>query len=253
MRTREEQDAAEDFPMPRAVILAGGKGTRLRPFTITFPKALVPIGDMPILELLLRQLHKSGVRDVTLTLGHLSELIRAFVSQRASDALAALNISFVTEDEPTGTAGSLALVSDLTDTFVVMNADLLTNLDLRELVRFHRKSGAELTIASQRKTLKIDLGVLELNESGRLIDYVEKPEKSFYVSMGIYVYEPTVLDLIPKGQHLDFPDLVLRLLRQERDIAIYRFDGLWLDIGRPDDYAKAQELYAQNGREYFSA
>lgn len=236
--------SAATGPMPRAVILAGGKGTRLRPFTVTFPKPLVPIGDMPILELLLRQLHRCGVRRVTLTLGHLAELVRAFLAQHSAGALAEMEITCVTEPEPTGTAGSLALVPDLAETFLVMNGDLLTDLDFRTLVAFHRASGAELTIASHTKRVQIDLGVLDLDSAGRLVGYREKPEQRFHVSMGVYVYEPSVLDLIPRGQHLDFPDLVLRMLREGRAVAVHHYDGLWLDVGRPEDYALAQEMFA---------
>lgn len=242
--------AAPPLTPPRVVILAGGKGTRLLPFTITFPKPLVPIGDMPILEILLRRLHRAGFRDVTLTLGHLSELIRAFVSQHVSGALPDLKISYVTEDDPTGTAGSLSLVPGLADTFLVANGDLLTNLNFSDLVRFHKASGAELTIASHVNRVKIDFGVLELDGAGRLANYVEKPEMVYRVSMGVYIYEPSVLDLIPHGQYLDFPTLVLKLIEQQRQVAIYPFEGLWLDIGRPEDYAKAQELYAEAPKEF---
>ena len=161
--------------MPRAVILAGGKGTRLRPFSVTFPKPMVPIGDMPILDLLLHRLHACGVRDVTLTLGHLAELIQTYLGQHRRGALAELDITSVVEETPTGTAGSLSLVPDLDSTFLVLNGDLLTNLDFRDLVRHHRESGAELTIASHVKHVKVDLGVLELDGDGRLVDYVEKP------------------------------------------------------------------------------
>jgi NDP-sugar pyrophosphorylase family protein len=241
-----QSSATPSMPMPTAVILAGGKGTRLRPFTITFPKPLVPIGDMPILAILLRRLHGGGVRRVVLTLGHLAELIRAYISQHVSGSLAGIDVSYVTEAQPTGTAGSLSLVPGLNDTFLAMNGDLLTNIDFRALVRHHKASGAELTIASHVNRVKIDLGVLALDASGRLVNYVEKPEKEYHVSMGIYVYEPSVLDLIPKGEYLDFPDLVLKLLKQGRKISVYPFDGLWLDIGRPDDYARAQQLYETN-------
>ena len=232
--------------MPRAVILAGGKGTRLRPFSITFPKPMVPVGDMPILEILLRQLCASGITDVTLTLGHLAELIRAFITQQSEGVFSKLKISYVTETQPTGTAGSLSLVPGLTDTFLVANGDLLTNLDYRDLIRFHRENGAVLTIASHVNRVKIDLGVLELDGSGRLTNYVEKPEKNYRVSMGVYVYEPSILELIPSGEYLDFPTLVLKLLDMGRPVAVYPFEGIWLDIGRPEDYALAQELYAAN-------
>lgn len=235
---------------PRVVILAGGKGTRLLPFTVTFPKPLVPLGDMPILELLLRQLCAQGFHDVTLTLGHLSELIRAFIEQHVAVALPQMRITLVTEDEPTGTAGSLVLVPDLNETFLVMNGDLLTDLEFSALIAFHRKSGAELTIASHTKRVQVDLGVLELDDAGQLIGYHEKPEHEHQVSMGIYVYEPSVLSLIERGEHLDFPELVLRLLSQERRVAVYPFEGLWLDIGRPDDYARAQEICAARSGEF---
>jgi NDP-sugar pyrophosphorylase family protein len=237
--------------MPRAVLLAGGKGTRLHPFTVTFPKPLMPIGDMPILEILLRQLHRCGVRDVTLALGHLAELIEAFIAQRIRGALPDMRIASVVEQTPTGTAGSLSLIRGLDETFLVMNGDLLTDLDFRRLVEHHRTSGAELTIASHVKRVKIDLGVLELDGDGRLIDYIEKPEKQYQVSMGVYVYEPTVLDLIPRGGHLDFPDLVLLMLRQRRAVSVYPFDGMWLDIGRPEDYAQAQEMCERKQSEPF--
>lgn len=239
-------------PMPRAVVLAGGRGTRLRPFSVTFPKPLVPIGDMPILELLLRQLDRQGVRDVTLTLGHLAQLIEAFLSQHLRTALPQMRIETITEPNPTGTAGSLSLVPDLTETFLAMNGDLLTNLDFRALVAHHRASGAELTIASHTKRVQIDLGVLELDAQGRLVDYLEKPETEHRVSMGVYVYEPSVLTLIPREGHFDFPELVLRMLAAGRPVSVYPFDGLWLDIGRPDDYALAQEMYEERGDEFLS-
>ncbi|MEN6626288.1 MAG: sugar phosphate nucleotidyltransferase [Candidatus Sumerlaeia bacterium] len=230
---------------PHTVILAGGKGTRLMPFTVTFPKPLVPVGDKPILEILLGQLHRSGIEEVTLTLGHLSELIRAFINQHINTAMAPMNINCVVEAEPTGTAGSLRLVPGLTDTFLVMNGDLLTNLDFNDLIGYHKAHGAELTIATHTNRVQIDFGVLELDDAGRLVDYIEKPEKEYRVSMGVYVYEPSVLELIPPGRYFDFPALVLEMLRLKRPVATYPFDGIWLDIGRPEDYARAQELYEE--------
>jgi NDP-sugar pyrophosphorylase family protein len=230
----------------RVVVLAGGRGTRLQPFTVTFPKPLVPLGDMPILEILLRRLHAQGLLDVTLTLGHLSELIRAFLDQRAASAVPDMQLTYVVEDEPTGTAGSLSLVEGLNSTFLAMNGDLLTDLPFGELLAHHRASGAELTIASHAVTTKIDLGVLELDDAGELVGYREKPQIDHRVSMGVYVYEPSVLDLIPQGRHFDFPELVVEMLRQGRKVAVYPFDGLWLDVGRPEDYARAQALFAEN-------
>lgn len=229
----------------RAVILAGGRGTRLLPFTASFPKPLVPLGDTPVLEVLMRRLISSGINDITLSLGHLAELVQAYFHhrKRLTDLL---HLSYVVEDEPTGTAGSLALIEGLDDTFLVMNGDLLTDLDFQDLVSHHRASGAALTIATQRRHVKIDLGVIELGEDAEITGYREKPEHSYHVSMGVYVYEPRVLRYIDRHTYLDFPELVLRLLANGEHVAAYVTDCLWLDIGRPDDYARAQQLIAEN-------
>lgn len=227
----------------RAVILAGGKGVRLRPFTVNFPKPLVPLGDRPILEVLMQRLAAFGITDITLTLGHLAELIKAYFQHRA-EFVRDLSLQYVHEGEPTGTAGSLALVPGLTSTFLVMNGDLLTDLDLDALVTFHRGQQAVLTIAAHERRVKVDLGVLEIGTDGGVTDYVEKPERTYHVSMGVYVYEPSVLNWITPGQYLDFPDLVLRLIAAGQKVCAYRTDCSWLDIGRPDDYARAQQLFA---------
>jgi NDP-sugar pyrophosphorylase family protein len=221
----------------KIVILAGGTGTRLRPFTASFPKPLVPVGDMPILEILLRQMYCQGFRNVILTLGHLADLIRAYFTQHKS-LNKEMNISFVDEDMPTGTSGSLSSVPNLDSTFVVMNGDILTNMDFSDLINYHKKSEAILTIATHKKYVKIDLGVLEIDDAGRLIGYLEKPEKYYDVSMGIYVYEPEVLTFIEPGEYL------------EKSVQSYRTEAFWLDIGRPEDYAQAQEIF-QNKPELF--
>ncbi len=159
-------------------------------------------------------------------------------------------LHFVQEVEPTGTAGSLALVPDLTSTFVTMNGDVLTDLDFGALMRAHRERGAILTIATHHKEIKIDLGVLKLDADGRVVDYLEKPRHSYPVSMGIYVYEPRVLNYIEPGRYLDFPDLVLRLIKAGERVHAHETDCLWLDIGRPDDYARAQDLHAQESARF---
>ena len=199
----------------RTVILAGGKGVRLQPFTINFPKPLVPLGEIPIVEILIRRLLAFGLTDVTLTLGHLAGLIKAYFQHR-QELSSQLTLHFLEEDEPTGTAGSLALVPGLTDTFLVMNGDLLTDLDFDELVSFHRSEKAALTIAVHRRTVKHDFGVLEIGDNHRVTGYSEKPEYQHDVSMGIYVYEPAVLRFIEPGKYLDFPDLVLMLVQRRR-------------------------------------
>lgn len=225
----------------RAVILAGGRGTRLRPFTASFPKPLVPVGDTPVVELLIRSLLHHGIHDVTLSLGYLAELVQAYFHQRQR-LLTHLNLIYVREVEPRGTAGSLSLVEGLNDTFLVMNGDLLTDLNFNNLVRFHRENGAVMTIATQRRHVKIDFGVLKFDDGGCITDYVEKPEHFYDVSMGVYVYEPSVLRYIVAGEYLDFPDLVLRLLADGQRVCAYVTDCLWLDIGRPDDYERAQAM-----------
>ena len=230
----------------RAVILAGGRGTRLAPLTVVFPKPLVPVGNMPILEIVVRQLIAADFGRVTLTLGYLGELIRAFFATHHKLS-SMIEIDYVQEEQPTGTAGSLTLVEGLDQTFLVMNGDVLTTLDFQALIRFHREQGATLTIASHRKRVRIDLGVMELDESGtRVTGYLEKPEKTYPVSMGVYVYEPRALDFIPHGEYFDFPSLVLRLIAQGEKVACYPSDALWLDIGRHEDYGLAQEAFERH-------
>jgi len=233
----------------RAVILAGGKGTRLQPFTASFPKPLVPLGDTPVIEVLIRRLIGHGITDITLTLGHIAELIQAYFDRRRS-LTEQITLRYVHEDEPTGTAGSLSLVPGLDRTFLAMNGDLLTNLDFHALVRSHREQNALLTIATHTRHVKIDLGVLEFDDQRRITGYHEKPENTYHVSMGVYVYEPRVLQFIERGQYLDFPTLVLRLLERGERVCAYPADCLWLDIGRPDDYARAQELFAEHGEAF---
>jgi NDP-sugar pyrophosphorylase family protein len=234
----------------KAVILAGGKGTRLAPYTTVLPKPLVPVGDMPILEIVVRQLIAAGFDDIVITLGHLGELIRAFFMSHKTLSSQA-RISFVDEEQPTGTAGSLTLVPNLDSTFLAMNGDILTTLDYARLMTFHRDTGAALTIAGYTKQVKIDLGVLELDEAGKQVEgYVEKPEFTYPVSMGIYIYEPHVIRHIPRGQYFDFPSLVLRLLKSGEKVACYRSHDRWLDIGRPEDHAQAQEIFEHNRGEF---
>lgn len=222
----------------KAVILAGGKGTRLRPYTTILPKPLMPIGDMPILEILLRQMKRAGVRDAVLTVGHLSEFLRMFFQdgQRLG-----MNVSYSYEEAPLGTAGPLALVGGLTDTFMVANGDVLTTLPIAELIAFHRDTKSAATIAMHRRQVHIDLGVIQLDDDHRVTGYIEKPTYDFMVSMGIYVFEPRVLEFIPSNVYLDFPDLVQRLIDAGERVSGFPFEGYWQDLGRPDDYERAIE------------
>lgn len=231
----------------KAVILAGGKGTRLAPYTTILPKPLMPMGDMPILEVVLRQLKSRGVDHVDIAVGHLAELIRALLGDGTK---LGLDICYSIEDTPLGTAGPLTLIGGLDDTFLVMNGDILTTLDYAELVRHHKSSGAAATIAMYTRQVKIDFGVLETDEQGRLCDIIEKPVKEYRVSMGIYVFEPRVLAFLKHAERKDFPDLVKDLLAAGEHVAVYPFSGYWLDIGRPDDFARAVEEFEARRDEF---
>lgn len=222
----------------KAIVMAGVKGTRLAPYTKILPKPLMPIGNMPILEVLLWQIKKSGIGDVVLTVGHLAELLRAFFQDGGRMGL---RISYSYEDAPLGTAGPLALVAGLDDTFLVSNGDVLTTLSLPSLIDFHKRNNAAATIAMHRRQVRIDLGVIQCNGGQEVVGYVEKPIFDYTVSMGIYVFEPSVLQYIPPGEYLDFPDLVLKLIEAKEKVVGFPFDGYWQDLGRADDYEQAVE------------
>ncbi|MHA1143821.1 MAG: nucleotidyltransferase family protein [Candidatus Helarchaeota archaeon] len=225
----------------KAVILAGGRGTRLKPYTVVFPKPLVPIGDKPILEILIKQLVKFGIKDFIFATGHLAELIKAFFNDGSKFGV---KIKYSKEDTPLGTVGPLSKLGDqLTETFIVMNGDVLTDLDFNALIKFHEKSKAIATIALHERTVKIDYGVIELDDAKKLINYSEKPSINYRVSMGIYVFEPKILKYIPEGEYYDLPDLILKLINSGEIVKGYKYDGYWLDIGRPDDYERAQEEF----------
>jgi len=222
----------------KAVVLAGGKGTRLVPYTHILPKPLLPIGEMPILEVLLKQMKRAGVTDVTLTVGHLANLLRTFFMDGQQWGM---NISYSYEDKPLGTAGPLSLIKGLDSTFLVTNGDVLTTLDLRELVTYHKSQGGIATIAVHQRQVKIDLGVVQSNGDNRINGYLEKPVYDYTVSMGVYVFEPEVLKFVPHNMYLDFPELVLNMIAAGETVVGYPFDGYWMDLGRPDDYAQATE------------
>jgi NDP-sugar pyrophosphorylase family protein len=226
----------------RAVILAGGKGTRLAPFTAVLPKPLMPIGDRPILDIVLRQLRAHGFRDVTIAVGHLSHLIQAVCGDGSRYDM---RINYQLEETPRGTAGPLASIAGLDSTFLAMNGDVLTTLDYSQLIDAHRAAGNVATIATHRRIVHTEYGVLHVDgshgDTGRVTDYEEKPELAYTVSMGVYVLEPEALEHVPAGERFDIPDLVLALLGAGKPVGSYLFDGYWLDIGRHDDYAQALE------------
>jgi NDP-sugar pyrophosphorylase family protein len=224
----------------RVVILAGGKGTRLGPFTTILPKPLLPIGNRAILEIVIEQLRLCGLTRFTLAVGYLSHLIEAVFGDGSAYGV---TIDYHHEREPLGTAGALAGLPDLDEPFLMMNGDIITTLDYGELLDAHMQSGNALTIATQRRTAKIDFGVLSLGPSDGptcpVTGYLEKPSSEHAVSMGIYVVDPSLIRLIEPGQYLDFPDLVLLALAAGERVGSYGYDGLWLDIGRHEDYERA--------------
>jgi NDP-mannose synthase len=220
----------------RAVLLAGGRGTRLRPYTTVIPKPLLPVGERPIMEHIVRRLHASGVRRIDFCLGHLGELIQTYFSQAVS-LPDDLELDWHWEDEPLGTAGALKVVPALDETFIAMNGDILTTLDYAELVRFHREREAALTVAMHARRVQIDLGVIE-SRDGLITGYREKPSLDYDVSMGIYVYEPRAVSHIPDGP-FQFPDLVLALLDAGEPVAAYRSDAEWYDVGTFEELERA--------------
>lgn len=226
------------MPDTTVVILAGGKGTRLAPYTTVLPKPLMPIGDMPILEIVLRQLRHYGFRDVVISVGHLAELLRAFF---ADGSRWGLKIRYVSEDEPLGTMGPLRLIDGLMRPFMVMNGDLLTDIDYAALYAHHLGHGGEATVSVIPRQVQISLGVLDYDTECRLVGFREKPTTTYAASMGIYVFNPSILDLIPSGRYYGFDNLMLDMLAAGRSVHVRPFDGLWLDIGRPEDYAIANE------------
>jgi NDP-sugar pyrophosphorylase family protein len=200
----------------------------------------MPIGDYPILEVVIRQLRRAGFDRVTMAVSHLGELIEAFFGNGEKWGV---RIDYSREDKPLGTAGPLGLIDDLEVDFLVMNGDILTNLDFKAFMDYHRKSGCLATIGVFNKMVKIDLGVVEVGEENHISDYVEKPELAYQVSMGVNAFDEKVLDFIPRGKYLDIPNLMKRLGKKGLTIKGYPFDGYWLDIGRKEDYEVAIDQF----------
>lgn len=235
---------------PRAVILAGGRGTRLAPYTTVLPKPLMPIGDIAILEVVLRQLAYHDFAGATIAVGYLDELLMAYLGDGRKFGVP---VSYSREERPLGTAGPLKLIRDLDDTFLVMNGDILTTLDYEALLDHHRRRQATATIAVFPRPVHIDFGVIEMNPDGCLSDYIEKPDLHYEVSMGVYVFEPRVLDYIPEGEYFDFPTLVKRLLAAGELVVGYTHRGYWLDLGRKEDYEQAIDDFARMRDEFLPA
>ena len=220
----------------RAVILAGGKGTRLKPFTLTLPKPLVPIGEMPILEIIIRQLRNYGFDYITITVNYHAETIKAFFGDGKKWDL---KIDYSLEDKPLSTMGPLTQIDNLPDNFLIMNGDVLTDLDLNKFYNDHINRESNFTIGAYKRQEKVEYGVLHSNEKSELIMFEEKPTNKYLVSMGIYMMSKSNLEHIPKNTFFGFDHLMDTLIEKKLFPYIYEFDGYWLDIGRPDDYEKA--------------
>ena len=230
----------------RVVILAGGKGTRLQPYSLVLPKPLMPIGDLPILEIELRQLRHYGVTDVTIAVGHLANIIMALFGDGTQ---LGLNITYAIEDRPRGTIGPLAHIPELrreNGPFLLMNGDTLTDLDFRSFAEGHARDRVLVSVATFTKNISIDLGVMEMSPEQRLVGFREKPVIPFSVSMGIYAMNSGVLDLIPASGPFGFDDLMNLCLEKKIEVRSHPHDGIWLDIGRPDDYRAAVEIFEKN-------
>lgn len=226
----------------RAVILAGGKGTRLRPYTVVLPKPLMPIGEFPILEVIVRQLARHGFDHVTMAVNHQAEIIRAFFQDGAKWGI---RIDYSLEDKPLSTMAPLRLIHDLPENFLVMNGDILTDLSYSDFFEEHVSQNNLFTICAHMREQKVDYGVLEIDANGHLSGFKEKPSSRYLVSMGVYMANRRIMDMIPEGRSYGFDNLMVDLLAAGKPAAIRHFDGYWLDIGRPDDYIQAIEEFEQ--------
>ena len=223
----------------KAVILAGGKGTRLKPYTTVIPKPLVPVGERAIIDILISRLVKCWVDEVTICLNHFAEIIMAFLGDGSRYGI---KINYSIEDEPLGTVAPIKLIPGLPENFLVMNGDLLTDLDFRQLFARHVEQQALLTVSTYHRTTKIDFGVLELDPAdNKVTGFREKPEYSFNVSMGVYAMNRKVLEYVPHKKPFGYDNLMLLLLEKQIPVNVFPYSGYWLDIGRPDDYEKANE------------
>lgn len=222
----------------RAVILAGGRGTRLRPYTVALPKPLMPVGDKAILEIILRQLKSAGFDHATLAVNHQAEILMAVFGDGSK---LGMKVDYSLETEPLGTMGPLKLIKDLPEHFLVMNGDILTDLDYGAFYDAHIASGAPMSVSASEREQIIDYGVLQLNSEGRLSGFEEKPRIPYLVSMGVYCLSQRVLSRIPTGRAFGFDTLVLDMLTAGDPPRIKPHAGYWLDIGRPDDYQKATD------------
>ena len=233
----------------KAVIMAGGRGTRLAPYTTVLPKPLMPLADRPVIEVVLRQLARDGADGVLISVGHLGSLLESWVT---SEVDCGVPVSFVYEDEPLGTAGALRNIPTPEGSFLALNGDILTTLPFAELLNFHASTGAIATMAVKERTVDIEYGVVHADGDGYVAGLEEKPRLSYSVSMGVYAFEPAIVDHIEPGERIDFPDLLLRAIGAGGRVAVYPFEGYWRDIGNRDDYETAIADFAADPGQFLS-
>lgn len=226
-----------------AIILAGGKGTRLKPYTVTMPKPLVPVGKFPILEIIIRQLVYYQFERITITVNHQADIIKAYFGNGEKWHA---NIDYSFEDKPLGTMGPLTKIRDLQDNFLVMNGDVLTNLNYSDLFEYHILKKNLFTISGFQRVLYSEFGVLEIDHDSHLSGFREKPQIQYTVSMGVYMVNKSILQFIPYGSGFGFDQLMLKLIKENQPVDVKMFDGYWLDIGRPEDYEQAISEFEKN-------
>ena len=227
----------------QAVILAGGKGRRLYPHTYETPKPLVTVAGKPVIEILLQQMKKHAVKDVIIAVNHMADKIEQLLQDGSR---LGIPIRYSKEEQELSTVAPLKLIDELKDTFIVANGDILTDLNFETLMHHHLQYNAPVTVAVNRRLNKIDYGVLETGKNGMVTSFVEKPASEYLVSCGIYVFSKKVLDIVPDDKPFGFDHLMLKLLEQNIAVNTYLFNGFWLDIGRPEDYEKAQDEYPRH-------
>lgn len=231
----------------QAVILAGGKGSRLHPYTKVLPKPLVPLGESPIVEILIRQLKYYGFKNIVMATGHFAELIESYFGDGRRWGV---NIRYVRETHPLGTAGVIRLIDDLKDDFLLINGDTLTSMDFRKFMVFHKKARGSATVTVKERIVKTDFGVIEFDGNNLLTDYREKPEYKSHVSIGVNILRRECRDLIKKNEFLGLPDLLLRLVQAGKKVYCHKIKDIWLDLGRPDDLMMAEEIFRKNRKDF---
>jgi NDP-mannose synthase len=227
----------------KALILAGGKGTRLLPYTAVLPKPLMPIDETPILEIIIRQLKKYDITDIYISVGYMAGLIETFFGNGERFGV---KITYSMETQPLGTAGPISLIPDFNSTLLVMNGDVLTSLNYHDLIAYHKENKAKMTVGMSTQTYQNPLGYVEHDNNNIITKYVEKPTYHYDVSMGIYVLEPDTVRFIEKGKRLDIPELVNILIANNQKVVGFHSSDYWLDMGKHEDYNKVNEDFKKN-------